>query len=192
MKRLRGWHRLISTIILLPAAVILISGVVLLYRQQLPMIHPAPAKAQFSKTPVPITQIMERARLVKEAEIHSVNDIAQIDIRPGKGLVRVRAKNRTEIQFDWATGKVLQVQKRYTGWLIALHEGSLFGQNTKYFIFAPAAIGLVFLWFSGLYLMIQYYTRAWRRRRKVHRCHLQTAQNATKQAPPQTTRAIET
>ena len=41
-----------------------------------------------------------------------VQDIDRLDVRPGKGMLKVRCKNSWEVQIDANSGKVLQVAYR--------------------------------------------------------------------------------
>jgi uncharacterized iron-regulated membrane protein len=52
--------------------------------------------------------------------------ISRMDVRPAKGVVKVRfEKHHWEVQLDGTTGEVLQIAKRRSDWMESLHDGSL-------------------------------------------------------------------
>ncbi len=89
----------------------------------------------------------------------------RLDVRPGRGVVKVRAKNRWEVQIDAVTGEVLQVAYRRSDFIESLHDGSFFGHFTKHWIFLPTAIILFVLWGTGIYLFLLPYLVKRRRAR---------------------------
>ena len=52
--------------------------------------------------------------------------IDRLDIRPGKGVVKVIFQDTAEIQLDGKTGKVLSFGMRHSDWIEHLHDGSYF------------------------------------------------------------------
>ena len=79
-------------------------------------------------------------------------DIDRLDVRPEKGMLKVRSKNRWEIQLDTATGQILQVALRRSDLIESLHDGSFFSNRIKMIVFLPTALVLVVLWGTGVYL----------------------------------------
>jgi len=67
-------------------------------------------------------------------------------------MIKVQAKNYYELQIDSHSGKVLQVAYRNSDWLEAMHDGSWFHERAKLGIFLPAALIVLCLWISGMYL----------------------------------------
>ena len=49
---------------------------------------------------------------MKEAEISSWDDIDRIDIRPDKGIAKIRSKNNWEIQLDLESSEIYSVNFR--------------------------------------------------------------------------------
>jgi hypothetical protein len=82
-------------------------------------------------------------------------------------MLKVRAKNRWEIQIDTSSGEILQVALRRSDVIEGLHDGSFFSENAKLWIFLPAALILVFLWLTGLYLFLFPYTLKRKKRKAV-------------------------
>ena len=100
-----------------------------------------------------------------QAAIHGWEDIDRVDVRPERGVLKVRAKNRWEIQIDSHSGEVLQVAYRRSDLLETIHDGSFFFSGAKLWIFLPTALILIGLWGTGLYLFaIPHLVRRERRR----------------------------
>ena len=72
--------------------------------------------------------------------IKSWSDIDRLDVRIDKGIVKVRGKNRWEVQIDTQTKKVLQVAYRRSDLIEQLHDGSWFNEKVKLYIFLPSGI----------------------------------------------------
>jgi hypothetical protein len=77
-----------------------------------------------------------------------------LDVRPGKGVVKVRAKNNWEIQIDTTNGEILQVAFRRSDIIESIHDGSFFHDGFKLWIFLPSAILLAGIWATGIYLFL--------------------------------------
>jgi hypothetical protein len=75
-----------------------------------------------------------------------------LDVRPEKGIVKVRAKNRWEIQIDLERGTVLKTAYRRSDIIEQLHDGSWFHDAVKLWLFFPSGIVVLILWLSGMYL----------------------------------------
>jgi hypothetical protein len=67
-------------------------------------------------------------------------------------MLKVWAKNNWEVQIDIATGQVLQVAYRRSDMIEAIHDGSLFHENVKRWVFVPVGMIPLVLWLTGLYL----------------------------------------
>ena len=86
-----------------------------------------------------------------------------MDVRPEKGIVKVRTKNRWELQIDTNTGQVLQEAYRRSDLIETLHDGSWFNSSIKYLIFFPSGIVLLVLWLTGIYLVLLPYQKKWQK-----------------------------
>ena len=106
------------------------------------------------------------SKSVDQAKISSWNDIDRLDVRPDKGVVKVRANNKWEIQIDTFTGQVMQVAYRRSDFIEQLHDGSWFHDKIKLWIFLPSGIILFGLWITGVYMLIVPYYIKWKRRRR--------------------------
>ena len=78
-------------------------------------------------------------------------------MRPSKGVIKVRAKNRWEVQLDHQSGEILQVAYRRSGLIESIHEGTFFHDKVRLGIFLPSAIILLILWVTGIYLFLMPY-----------------------------------
>lgn len=145
-------HRWGSILIALPALCILLTGVVLQLKKQSDWIQPGTQRGTERVPALSFSEILEIAKSVPEAEILSWDDIDRLDVRPGKGMLKVRAKNRWEVQLDAASGEVLQVAFRRSDLIESLHDGSFFSDSIKLFMFLPVALILLVLWGTGVYL----------------------------------------
>ena len=93
-------------------------------------------------------------RSVEAAEIDGWEDIDRLDVRPDRGMLKIRSLNRWEIQIDTASAEVLQVAYRRSDLIEKIHDGSFFHDNIKLWIFFPTAIILFFMWLTGVYLFV--------------------------------------
>ena len=75
-----------------------------------------------------------------------------MDVRPDKGMTKVRSKNRWEIQLDSQTGMVLHAAYRRSDIFNDIHEGTWFFQGARLWIFLPSGIAVFILWITGMVL----------------------------------------
>ena len=118
-------------------------------------------------------QILDAVRDVPDAGLTGWEDIDRLDVRPGKGIIKVRGNNDREIQLDAATGEVLQVAVRRSDFIESIHDGSFFHESFKLWVFLPSAVILAVMWGTGIYLfLLPYMLRRHRRNetwnRKAH------------------------
>ncbi len=145
-------HRWGSILIALPTICVLLTGVVLQLKKQSSWIQPSTQRGVDQTPKLSFAQVLETVQSVPEAEIRSWEDIDRLDVRPEKGMLKVRSKNRWEVQLDTATGEILQVAFRRSDLIESLHDGSFFSESIKMMIFLPTALVLVVLWGTGVYL----------------------------------------
>lgn len=151
-KYLRKWHRWLGIAAAVPAGIILISGTVLMLRREIPALQPPAARGSAPGYSLGWPAVLEASRGVADAEVAEAGDISKVVLLPKAGVFQVRARNGWQIQVDAHTGAVLDARKRWTGWWIQLHEGTLFSLTASYALFLPASVLLVFLWLSGVWL----------------------------------------
>lgn len=150
----RKLHRWGAIVVALPLILIISTGLLLQVKKQVSWVQP-PTQAGVSDIPtLTFDEILQAARAVPEASIHTWDDIDRLDVRLAQGIIKVRAKNRYEIQLDAATGDVLQIAYRRSDLIESLHDGSFFHDRVKLYIFLPVGAILLALWLTGLYLWI--------------------------------------
>jgi hypothetical protein len=159
-------HRWGSIIALLPITIIIVSGIFLQLKKEFAYIQPPTQRGAGTEPAIGFERILEIARTVPEAEIESWEDVDRLDVRPGKGVVKVRCKNRWEIQIDAQTGEVLQVAFRRSDLIESIHDGSYFHDSFKFWVFLPAGLILAALSITGLHLFCLPYLAKRRQRRK--------------------------
>lgn len=156
-KRLwRQVHYWLSLAVFIPAGIMFFAGIFLMLKKDVAWIQPPTAIGETAnQTPtVSFERIVELSGGYKEAQIKDWSDIDRIDIRPKKGIAKVRAKSGYEIQIDTATGQVLHVAYRRSDVIESIHDGSYFSDSVKRYIFLPTGILLIIMWGSGIYLFL--------------------------------------
>ena len=122
-------------------------------KKQLPFVQPverAGVTHEPVATPAQYLEAINRGKFDGEV---TWKDVQRVDIRPSKGIAKVILKSDVEYQVDLGTGDVLQRELRMSDFIESLHDGSFFaGDISKLGVFLPAAIGLLVLWVSGIYM----------------------------------------
>ena len=148
----RKVHYWASIAVAVPILIVIVSGILLQTKKQFEWIQPIELRGA-SKTPtISLPQVLEISKTVAEAEIKTWDDINRLDVRPSRGMLKVRANNNWEIQIDTATGAILQTAYRRSDIIETIHDGSFFHDWVKMWIFLPAGIVLLLLWLTGIYL----------------------------------------
>jgi len=153
-KLTRVSHRWGSIIALLPLMIIIASGIILQLKKVSPYIQPPTQHGAGTSPAIGFELILEVAKTVPEAEIQSWEDVDRLDVRPGEGVVKVRCKNRYEVQIDTETAEVLHVAVRRSDLIESIHDGSYFNDHFKLWVFLPAGIVLAMLVITGIYLFL--------------------------------------
>lgn len=150
-RKIHYWGAIICA---LPILVVLISGILLLLKKDVDWIQPSTVKTESRASELNFNDIFIAAQSVKQANIRSWKDINRLDVRPNKGVIKVRSENQWEIQLDYATAEVLKVAYRRSDFIESLHDGSFFHDTAKLGLFLPASIILLVLWITGIYLFL--------------------------------------
>jgi uncharacterized iron-regulated membrane protein len=154
-KRLnRKVHYWGAIIIALPVVIVIITGLFLQLKKEFDWIQPPTFSGQANVPTLTFSELLNLTRRVPEANINSWADINRIDIRPDKGIAKIRAKNNWEIQIDHQTGEVLHVAYRRSDIIESIHDGTFFHDKAKLWLFFPAACILLVLWGTGIYLFL--------------------------------------
>lgn len=168
----RKTHYWGSIIIALPILVVIGSGLLLQVKKQLEWVQPATQRGAGDTPTLSFEEILMAAQQVPEAEITSWRDVDRLDVRPGKGVIKIRSENGWEIQIDGSSASILQVAYRRSDLIESLHDGSFFHEHAKLWVFLPAAIVLLILWITGLYLFLT--THFAKRRNRLRRESLES------------------
>lgn len=150
-RKLHYWGAIVCA---LPVLVVLISGVLLLLKKESDWIQPPTIRGERAVPTLSFDDILAAARAAPEANIDSWVQIKRLDVRPGKGVVKVQTKDHWEVQLDASSGDILQVAYRRSDIIEALHDGSFFHEQVKLWVFLPAALLLLLLWVTGIYLFV--------------------------------------
>lgn len=150
----RKLHRWGAIATLIPLLVVVGTGLLLQVRKQVAWVQPAEERGTGSVPMISFDEVLEAARSAPDARIQSWSDIDRLDIRPGKGLIKVRAKSDWEVQIDAGTGNVLSTKYRRSHIIEAIHEGAYFGEVVRFAVFVPAGVILLGLMITGAYLWV--------------------------------------
>ncbi len=150
----RSIHLWLSLVIFIPVIIVIASGLLLQVKKEFDWIQPPTQKAQNSRPTLSFDNVLNAVRQVPQANLNDWDDIDRLDVRPAKGIIKVRGKNHWEVQLNAQTGDVLQVAYRRTDTIEAIHDGSWFFDGAKLWLFLPAAILLFVLWVTGVVMLI--------------------------------------
>jgi uncharacterized iron-regulated membrane protein len=151
----RDVHRWGAIIIALPLLLIIVSGVILQLKKESVWIQPTTQEGSNNELMLGFDEILEISQKVPEAKVESWDDINRLDVRPDKGILKVRCRNRWEVQLDTKTGQVLQVAYRRSDLIESIHDGSFFHDSFKLWISLPTALILALLCVTGINLFIR-------------------------------------
>ncbi|MDA7517072.1 hypothetical protein OAG92_06865 [Akkermansiaceae bacterium] len=119
-----------------------------------PYVQPPTQSGAGTEPAIGFDRILEVVKTVPEAEIESWEDVDRLDVRPSKGVVKVRCKNRYEVQIDTETAQILHVAFRRSDLIESIHDGSYFNEHFKLWVFLPAGIVLAALLITGVHLFL--------------------------------------
>ena len=153
----------------LPIVVVLGTGLLLQVKKQFSWIQPTTIETQSGIPQISFEEILTISQTIPQASIAQWTDIARLDVRPSKGVIKVRSNTDWEVQLDQGSGAVLAVNYRRSDVIESIHDGSFFSDSAKLYIFLPAAVILSWLWISGMYLFFK--TLIVRRKHKQKLAH---------------------
>ncbi|MFG0274907.1 MAG: PepSY domain-containing protein [Phycisphaerales bacterium] len=163
----RKLHRWGAIGVAIPVLIVIGSGLVLQLKKDVAWVQPPTQRGEGGDPSLTFDEIIAIAVGVEEAGWTGWDDIDRLDVRPGRGVVKVRGNNRWEVQIDTATGAVLASTYRRSDLIEQIHDGSWFHEHAKLWVFLPSGVILFGLWITGMYLWILPISakRAGRRRR---------------------------
>ena len=161
----RKAHRWGAAVAAAPFLLVLVTGCLLQLKKELPWVQPPTKKGAGREPAVSFDAILAAVKAVPEAQVGGWADVERLDVRPKDGVVKVQCRNRYEVQVDFQSAKVLQVEYRRSDLIEGLHDGSWFHDAFKVYVFLPVAVVVLVLWATGLYLFALPLAVKWRRRR---------------------------
>jgi uncharacterized iron-regulated membrane protein len=161
---MRKGHRWGAIVVAVPFLLVVVTGILLQLKKEIPWVQPPTQRGSGKAPAISFDAILEAARSRPETGIQGWGDIDRIDVQPSRGLGKVTAKSRWEVQVDLTTGDVLQTAYRRSDLIESLHDGSWFHDSAKLYVFLPVAAIVLFLWVSGIYLFFLPISIRWRRK----------------------------
>ena len=150
----RKIHRWIAIIIALPMLLVIVTGIFLQLRKPIDWIQPPTAKGSEKYQPtVALEQVLTEVKAVPQMQVNDWSDLKLLDLRPKKGIIKVRNHNNLETQVDATTGEVLQTAQRRNDFVVKMHEFSAW--NARLWLGLPVKLGFLVIFLTGLYLNIK-------------------------------------
>jgi uncharacterized iron-regulated membrane protein len=174
----RKVHHWGSIAIAVPLVIVLVTGLLLLLKKDFDWIQPPSIEGEHQGLSLGFDQILAISRSIPEAGIETWADVDRLDVRPGKGMLKVRAENSWEIQIDANSGQILQVAYRRSDLIESIHDGSFFGDYAKHWVFLPSALVVLGLWITGMVLFFHPRLARSRKRKHVGAC-IESAERQT-------------
>lgn len=176
----RKWHRWGAILIALPFLIVLLSGIFLQVKKEFSWIQPATQSGSSVGAELSFDKVLEIAKTIPELETSKWTDIDRLDVRPDDGVIKIRGTNGWEAQIDSHNGKILNVAKRRSDFIEAIHDGSWFHDQAKLWIFLPSAFVVLVLWLTGIYLFFYPYYAKRRNRKRMEKRKRQRRQRERK------------
>jgi uncharacterized iron-regulated membrane protein len=164
----RKCHRWGSLLVALPFLLVILTGVLLQLKKEWTWIQPPTTRGEGKVPTLAFDAILSAVRTVPQAEVRTWGDVDRLDVRPGRGIAKVVARNRWEVQIDLKTATILHVAYRRSDLIETLHDGSWFHEHAKLWVFLPVALVVLGLWLTGMYLFILPYSVRWSKRNAPH------------------------
>ncbi len=149
----RQFHLWFALAIIIPSLIVFGSGILLQVKKQFDWVQPPTMTGTSASPSMSFQQVLLIAQSVPELDVSEWQQIDRIDVRPDKGVMKVVASNRWEMQIDAHTGEVLHVAYRRSDIIESIHDGSWFAESAKLWLFLPAGILLFLMWCSGTVLL---------------------------------------
>ena len=164
----RKIHRIGSIAIALPLVIVIVSGILLQLKKDSDWVQPPTIKTSVREPSLSFDQVIPIVANIEGINIKSWDDIDRLDVRPSKGVIKVRGRDHWEVQLHAKSGEVLQVAYRRSDLIESIHDGSFFHDKLKLWVFLPSGVILLLLWGTGVYLFVLPYLL--KRRKRNNRC----------------------
>ena len=150
----RKIHKWVAMIIALPMLLVIVTGILLQLRKPVDWIQPPTAKGSQKYQPtVALEQVLTEVKTVPQMQVNNWSDLKLLDLRPKKGIIKVRNHNNLETQVDATTGEILQTAQRRNDFLVKMHDFSAW--NARLWLGLPVKLGFLVIFLTGLYLNIK-------------------------------------
>lgn len=147
----RKVHYWISVFLAVPLLIIICSGLMLQLKKHWSWVQPKELRGTVTTPHLDLEGILAAVQGVAELQVTGWHDINRLDVRPGRGMVKVWLHSGWEVQVDLGTGRILQTAYRRSDLIESIHDGSFFAGNwSKLGIFLPTGIALMLMLVTGL------------------------------------------
>ncbi len=150
----RKLHRWGAVLVAIPLVWVIGTGLLLQLKKEVSWIQPATVRGTSTTPSISFDRVLDAARGAPEAGIESWEDIDRIDVRPGRGMLKVRSKSSWEVQIDAESGAILQVAYRRSDLIEGIHDGSWIHDGAKLWLHLPVGAALLGLLGTGVYLWL--------------------------------------
>jgi uncharacterized iron-regulated membrane protein len=150
----RKVHYWAAAIIALPLLIIGCTGTILQLKKHWTWVQPPEQRGSVKAPVIELSGVLESLKAEPSLNVTGWKDVNRLDVRPDRGVVKAWLKSNWEAQIDLGTGKILQIAYRRSDWIESIHDGSIFGDSVKLGLFFPTAIGVVLLWFGGVWMFL--------------------------------------
>ena len=147
-------HYWAAAIIAVPLIIVATTGSLLQLKKHWTWVQPTEKRGSVKAPVIELSGILEALKKDSRLNVKSWADVKRLDVRPDRGVVKAWLQTDYEAQIDLGTAEILQVAYRRSDWLESIHDGSIFGDTIKLYVFFPAAIGLVLLWTGGVWMFV--------------------------------------
>ncbi len=150
----RMLHRWVATIISIPMLFIILTGIFLQVRKPIDWIQPPSMKGSEKYSPtIALEQVLTEVKSVPEMQVSGWSDIKLLDVRPKKGIIKVRNYSGLETQVDASNGDILQTAQRRNDFVVKMHDFSAW--HARLWLGLPIRIAFLALFVTGVYLNIK-------------------------------------
>jgi len=153
----RSTHKWASIIVGIPLLIILVTGILLLVKKEFSYLQPTSAKGSNNVPSISFDVILKQAKTVEKAQVETWDSIDRLDVRPSKGIIKIRTNTQWEIQLDSTTAEILHVDYRRSDTIEQIHDGTYWHKNANLWLSLPVGIVLLLISLTGLYLFFQPY-----------------------------------
>jgi hypothetical protein len=123
----RKIHYWASFAVAIPLLVMISSGLLLQAKKHWAWVQPVENRGTGTEPVLDFDGILAAIKRVADMNVQSWSDVNRLDVRPGRGMVKVWLHNGWEIQVDLSNGTILQTAYRRSDLIESIHDGSFFG-----------------------------------------------------------------